>query len=60
MRKNIFGVALYALLLPLCLSAEAQQPKKIPRIGYVSVSGDAKNLEGLSRHFAKGFGTSGT
>src|SRR5713226_7973634 len=27
---------LCALLLALCLSAEAQQPKKVPRIGYLS------------------------
>jgi putative ABC transport system substrate-binding protein len=36
MRKNIFGVALYALLLPLCFSAQAQQPAgKVPRIGFL-------------------------
>src|SRR5438132_9812375 len=32
-----------ALLLSLSFSAAAQQPKKIPRIGYVSGSGDANN-----------------
>jgi putative tryptophan/tyrosine transport system substrate-binding protein len=31
-----FVVALCALLLALCFSAEAQQPKKVPRIGYLS------------------------
>ena len=30
------GFALCALLLALCISAEAQQPKKIPRIGFLS------------------------
>jgi len=33
MRKNIFCVALGAALLALCVSAEAQQLGKIPRIG---------------------------
>src|SRR5262245_24753559 len=28
--------ALCAMLLALCASAEAQQPKKVPRIGYLS------------------------
>jgi putative tryptophan/tyrosine transport system substrate-binding protein len=43
MRKNIFCIALCAMLLALCSSAVAQQPGKIPRIGYVSSTGDAKN-----------------
>jgi len=33
MKKNIFGLALCAMLCALCVSAEAQQPKKVPRIG---------------------------
>ena len=33
------GFSLCALLLALCVSAEAQQPAKIPRIGYVRVVG---------------------
>jgi putative tryptophan/tyrosine transport system substrate-binding protein len=37
------GFALCALLLALCSSAEAQQPKKVPRIGFVSGIGDANN-----------------
>ena len=37
MRKRIFSYALCALLLALCISAEAQQPKKVPRIGYLSL-----------------------
>ena len=36
MKEKIFGLALNALLFALCFSAEAQQPKKIPRIGYLS------------------------
>jgi putative tryptophan/tyrosine transport system substrate-binding protein len=37
---KIFSFALCGLLLALCSVGEAQQPAKIPRIGYVSVSGD--------------------
>ena len=33
---QIFGFTLCATLFALCLSAEAQQPKKVPRIGYLS------------------------
>jgi putative tryptophan/tyrosine transport system substrate-binding protein len=33
--KNLFGIALCAMLFALCVSAEAQQPKKFPRIGYL-------------------------
>ena len=36
MRRWTIGFALSALLLALCSSAEAQQPKKVPRIGYLS------------------------
>src|SRR5262245_22600297 len=35
-RNQILGVALSVLLLALCVSVEAQQPKKVPRIGYLS------------------------
>jgi putative ABC transport system substrate-binding protein len=40
MRKRIFSFALCALLHALCASAEAQQPKKATRLGYLS-TGDA-------------------
>jgi len=36
MNGKTFCVALVAVLLALCVSAEAQQAKKIPRIGFVS------------------------
>jgi putative ABC transport system substrate-binding protein len=36
MRKTVIGFTLSALLLALCSSAQAQQPKKVPRIGYLS------------------------
>ena len=40
MRKKFIALALSAMLFALSLSAQAQQPKKIPRIGYVSGVGD--------------------
>ena len=52
MRKGFFGLALSALLFALSLvsamlsalcSSEAQQIVKMPRIGYVSGTGDLKN-----------------
>jgi putative tryptophan/tyrosine transport system substrate-binding protein len=36
MRKNIFYVALGVMLFALCFPAQAQQPKSVPRIGYLS------------------------
>src|SRR5215471_3735145 len=35
-RFSVFGLALFAMLLALCASAEAQQSPKIPRIGYLT------------------------
>jgi hypothetical protein len=42
MSKTILSLTVDGLLLALGLPAEAQQPKKIPRIGFVSTSGDPK------------------
>src|SRR5438128_6655279 len=39
MRREIFGLALGALLLALSFSAEAQQSQKIPRIGFLTAAG---------------------
>jgi putative ABC transport system substrate-binding protein len=36
MKTKITVVTLCAILFALCISAEAQQPKKVPRIGYLS------------------------
>jgi len=36
MKKTFFGLALGAMLFALCSSAEAQQPKKVPRIGLLA------------------------
>jgi putative tryptophan/tyrosine transport system substrate-binding protein len=44
MTKKILLLALCSLLLALGFSAQAQEPKKVPRIGFVSgASGDASN-----------------
>jgi hypothetical protein len=34
--KNVLWAAVCAMLIALCSSAEAQQPQKVPRIGYIS------------------------
>jgi putative ABC transport system substrate-binding protein len=43
MSKKIFCFALVAILLALSFPVEAQQPTKLPRIGYVSGFGDPNN-----------------
>ena len=47
MSKRDFVFALSAIFLTLSLAAEAQQPAKIPRIGYVSGSGSPSSPEPL-------------
>jgi ABC-type uncharacterized transport system substrate-binding protein len=50
MKKKITVLALCALLLALCASAEAQQPKKVFRIGYLSpvdAATDSPRAEGI-------------
>jgi putative tryptophan/tyrosine transport system substrate-binding protein len=41
--KRIICIALCAMLLALCVSAEAQQAKKIPRIGFLSGGSPSTN-----------------
>ena len=36
MKRKITVFTLGAMLFALCVPAEAQQPKKVPRIGYLS------------------------
>lgn len=38
MKRGIIALALGAMLLGLCLPAAAQQPKKVPRIGYLTTA----------------------
>ena len=50
MSKRIFCFVLGAMLFALCVSAGAQQPAKIPRIGYLSNADpatDSARAEGL-------------
>jgi putative tryptophan/tyrosine transport system substrate-binding protein len=42
-RRRISCLVLCALLYTLCLPVSAQQPTKIPRIGYISGTGSASN-----------------
>jgi putative ABC transport system substrate-binding protein len=49
-KPKLRSFALCALLLALCASAEAQQPKKVPRIGYLS-SGDPATESARSEPF---------
>src|SRR5215468_10230926 len=44
MNRKIFCVVLVTLLMELCSAAEAQQPKKVPRIGFLA-SGTASSAE---------------
>jgi putative ABC transport system substrate-binding protein len=43
MKKKITVLTLCAMLLALCFPAEAQQPKKVPRIGYFSARDPASD-----------------
>ncbi len=50
MRKNVIRLAFCAMLFALCLPAEAQQPKKVPRLGYLSPvdpASDSARAEGI-------------
>jgi putative tryptophan/tyrosine transport system substrate-binding protein len=44
MRRKVIGLALSAMLYTLCYSVEAQQPAKVPRIGYLTLA----SLSGVS------------
>jgi ABC-type uncharacterized transport system substrate-binding protein len=54
MRKDIFGVALSAVLFALSLPAQAQQPGKMPRIGYAASGGDINNPGFIVEAFRRG------
>jgi putative tryptophan/tyrosine transport system substrate-binding protein len=52
MKKNVFCLALGAMLFALCFSAKAQQAKKVPRIGFlatVSPSAIADRVEAFGQ-----------
>src|SRR5215471_3433757 len=49
-KRKLGSFALCAILFALCQSAEAQQPAKIPRIGYLSITDaatDSARVEGI-------------
>src|SRR5262245_63894525 len=52
-RSSVFGLALFAMLFALCVTAEAQQPGKIPRIGFLGNSTAALE-ENLVEPFRQG------
>jgi putative ABC transport system substrate-binding protein len=52
--NKIICLTLSALLLALCFSVEAQQPAKIPRIGFLSGSGDPSNPAMSEKSFRQG------
>jgi putative ABC transport system substrate-binding protein len=54
MRKDIFCVALSAVLFALSLPAQAQQPGKMPRIGYAASGGDINNPGFIVEAFRRG------
>ena len=43
MRRNVIRLALCAMLFALCSFAQAQQPTKVPRIGYLSATSPSVN-----------------
>ena len=44
MRTSVIRLVLCAMLFALCLPAEAQQAKKVPRIGYLTVASLSSNV----------------
>src|SRR6185503_20242011 len=48
------AVLVLTILLAICPSAKAQQPKKIPRIGYLSGAGDPSNTGPNVEAFRRG------
>ena len=50
---KVFGFALCTIVLALCIPAQAQQPAKIPRIGYLD-GGFASTNAGRIEAFRQG------
>ena len=53
MRKTVISFALWAMLFALCVSAEAQQPAKVPRIGNL-YAGDPSTQSARIEAFRQG------
>jgi len=58
MRRKVIGFALGVLFLALCICADAQQSKKIPRIGYLSGQ-SASRVPASANAFRQGLGELG-
>src|ERR1051326_4909571 len=54
MNRESFYLLLAVLFLAAYFPAEAQQPAKIPRVGYLSRTGDSKNPGPLVEGFRQG------
>ncbi len=54
-----FGFALCAVLFALCQAALAQQPKKVPRLGFLALS-PLPLSRIASRHFGRDYARLGT
>src|SRR5262245_1567522 len=54
MRKNVICLALSTMLLALCFSAEAQQPTKVPRIGYLTADSRSAHADVRAQAFREG------
>ena len=56
MKKNVIRLALSAMLFALCSTAEAQQPTKVPRIGFLdgsTAAGSAVFVEAFREEMSK-------
>jgi putative tryptophan/tyrosine transport system substrate-binding protein len=53
-KRKLGSFALCMMLIALCVPAEAQQPTKIPRIGYLDTSGDPSAPSGRLEAFRQG------
>ena len=42
-KAAVLSILVVAVLVAVAVIAEAQQPAKVPRIGYLSRTGDSKN-----------------
>jgi putative ABC transport system substrate-binding protein len=56
MKKKVIVLTLCAVLSAFCLSAEAQQQKKIPRIGYLTVLGAPSDRDAAFRQGLRDLG----
>ena len=54
MKKEVFGLALGAMLFALCFPAEAQQPKEVPRIGYLTADSRSTREDVRAEAFRQG------